>query len=114
MALDLSSIVDVRADIAPQGLLQREFGRTLFLVRHDATRPFERLRVYSNFDQVATDYGPDDAAYQAALIYFQQQPFPPQSLDRDLAERGRGLAYRRDRARYRCGDPGLRHGDRQL
>ena len=76
MALDLSSIVDVRADIAPQGLLQREFGRTLFLVRHDVTRPFERLRVYSNFDQVGADYGPEDAAYQAALIYFQQQPFP--------------------------------------
>ena len=76
MALDLSSIVRVTAQIAPQGLIQREFGRTLVLVQHDVTRPFERLRVYSNFDQVGADYDPDDAAYQAALIYFQQQPFP--------------------------------------
>ena len=86
MTLSIDSIVEVRAQIAPQGVLRREFGRTLFLYSApdstdlgvvESTRARDlRVNAYSGIAGVAADYAAAHAARQAAAVYFQQQPYP--------------------------------------
>ena len=86
MTLSIDSVVEVRAQIAPQGVLRREFGRTLFLypgaestdlgvIAANRARDL-RVNAYSGVAGVAGDYAATHAARQAASIHFQQQPYP--------------------------------------
>ena len=72
MALDISSIVRVTAQIAPQGVLRRDFGRTLFLTTDDTlgVSGADRVRVFASMDDVAAVFEPDREPYKAASIYF--------------------------------------------
>ena len=75
--LDIGSIVDVRATIAPSGRIQRGFGRTLLLTT-DPTLPAStgRVKVFASMDEVAEVFAPDSSPYQAAQVYFSQVPYP--------------------------------------
>ena len=79
---EISNIVRVSAILAPQGVLRREFGRTLFLYpaadSPDLDRRARDLRVneYASQATVANDYGTTEEAYRAGNIYFQQVPYP--------------------------------------
>jgi len=77
MTLDISDIVRVTAQIAPQGVLRREFGIPLFLTT-DTTLPAGsgRVGVYPNFEAIEAAFPVGSEPYQAGQIYFSQTPFP--------------------------------------
>ena len=78
MSLDIGSIVRVTAQIAPQGVLRRDFGRTLFLTVDDTlgVSGADRVQTFASMDDVAAVFEPDSKPYKAAAIYFQQEPYP--------------------------------------
>ena len=78
MSLDIGSIVRVTAQIAPQGVLRRDFGRTLFLSTDDTlgVSGADRVQAFASMDGVAAVFEPDSKPYKAAAIYFQQEPYP--------------------------------------
>ena len=78
MPLDISSIVRVTAQVAPQGVLRRDFGRTLFLTIDDTLHPVggRRVMTFASIREVADVFLPTSEPYQAAAIYFQQVPYP--------------------------------------
>ena len=78
MSLDIGSIVRVTAQIAPQGVLLRDFGRTLFLSTDDTlgVSGADRVQTFASMDDVAAVFEPDSKPYKAAAIYFQQEPYP--------------------------------------
>ena len=75
--LGISSIVDVKATIAPSGRIQRGFGRTLLLTT-DTTLDAGagRVRAFASMDEVAQVFASDSGSYQAAQVYFSQVPYP--------------------------------------
>ncbi len=75
--LGISSIVDVKATIAPSGRVQAGFGRTLLLTT-DTTLPADAGRVmgFATMNEVAQVFPPDSGPYQAAQVYFSQVPYP--------------------------------------
>ena len=75
--LGISSIVDVKATIAPSGRIQRGFGRTLLLTT-DTTLDAGagRVGVFASMDEVARTFAADSSPYQAAQVYFSQVPYP--------------------------------------
>ena len=81
MSLDLAEIVRVNAQIAPEGLVRRDFGRTLFVHTpedSDDVLLLERntqIREYGNLTAVQKDW-PRGPVYDAARVYFAQDPFP--------------------------------------
>lgn len=81
MAID--EIVRVTAQIAPEGLPRREFGRTLYLYEiaptatdAAAAKRNSEVRSYGGASAVAADYPNHAEINAAASIYFQQSPFP--------------------------------------
>ena len=78
MSLNIGSIVRVTANIAPRGVVRRDFGRTLFLTVDDTLgiSGADRVRTFSSMDEVAAVFAPDSEPYQAAAVYFAQSPYP--------------------------------------
>ena len=75
--LGISSIVDVKATIAPSGRVQAGFGRTLLLTTDPTLPAFTgRVRVFASMDEVAQVFPPGSGPYQAAQVYFSQVPYP--------------------------------------
>lgn len=74
--LDASGIIRVTSSILPSGLVRRETGRTLFLTERNEIPLQERVRVYSNINSLAEDFGSSTSVYRAAAKYFAQSPFP--------------------------------------
>ena len=75
--LGISSIVDVKATIAPSGRVQAGFGRTLLLTTDTTLPAFTgRVRVFASMDEVAQVFPPGSGPYQAAQVYFSQVPYP--------------------------------------
>ena len=78
MTLDIQDIVQVRATIAPGGAVQPEFGRTLLVVTDEELDPGSqpRAQLFADIGEVADVFASDSEAYQAALVYFSQSPYP--------------------------------------
>ena len=79
MALEISDIVRVTAQIRPRGALRTELGRTLFLTTDDsvlAPGGAGKVRTYARFSDLSDDFDSDSEPYKAGNVYFQQDPFP--------------------------------------
>ena len=78
MTLDIQDIVQVRATIAPGGTIQPEFGRTMLVVTDADLDPGSQARtqVFADIGEVADVFASDSEAYEAALVYFSQSPYP--------------------------------------
>ena len=75
--LDISSIVQVKASIAPRGAARRDFGRTLLVTTDPTLEPGgTRVLSFARMGEVADTFGPGTTPYQAAQVYFSQSPYP--------------------------------------
>ena len=77
MTLGIQDIVEVRAQIAPRGAGDREFGRTLLLTTDPTLDAGAgRVGVFASMDEVARTFAAGSGPYQAAQVYFSQVPYP--------------------------------------
>lgn len=74
--LPLSRVVKVTLDMSLRAASSRNFGSLLILGDSTVIDPLERLRAYSNIEEVANDFGTEVSEYQAASLYYQQSPTP--------------------------------------
>ncbi|WP_334468704.1 DUF3383 domain-containing protein [Arsenophonus sp. PmNCSU2021_1] len=74
--LPISRVVKVTLDMSPRAASGRNFGSLLILGDSPVIDPLERLRAYSNIEEVANDFGTTAPEYQAASLYYQQSPKP--------------------------------------
>jgi hypothetical protein len=74
--LNAAGLIRITSSIAPQGLVRRETGRTLFLTTDDTIPMQERVRTYTDFQGASEDFAVGSAPYIAAQKYFSQEPFP--------------------------------------
>uniref|UniRef100_A0A3B0MF68 DUF3383 domain-containing protein n=1 Tax=Arsenophonus endosymbiont of Trialeurodes vaporariorum TaxID=235567 RepID=A0A3B0MF68_9GAMM len=74
--LPVSRVVKVTLDMSPRAASSRNFGSLLVVGDSPVIDPFERLRAYSNIEEVANDFGTTAPEYQAASLYYQQSPKP--------------------------------------
>lgn len=74
--LPVSRVVKVTLDMSPRAASSRNFGSLLIVGDSPVIDPLERLRAYSNIEEVANDFGTTAPEYQAASLYYQQSPKP--------------------------------------
>jgi len=74
--LDVSRIVKVDVVLSPQGAAVRNFGLLLLIGDSDVISGAERIRTYTDVDSIAADFGTSAPEYEAALLYFSQNPRP--------------------------------------
>jgi hypothetical protein len=74
--LDVSRVVKVDVVLSPQGAAVRNFGLLLLIGDSDVISGAERIRTYTDVDSVAADFGTSAPEYDAALLYFSQNPRP--------------------------------------
>ncbi|WGM02534.1 DUF3383 domain-containing protein [Arsenophonus nasoniae] len=74
--LPISRVVKVTLDMSPRAASSRNFGSLLVVGDSPVIDPLERLRAYSNIEEVANDFGTTAPEYQAASLYYQQSPKP--------------------------------------
>jgi hypothetical protein len=78
--LNAGGLIRITSSIAPQGLVKRETGRTLFFTK-DKTIPMQqRVRTYGDFSGPSEDFAVGTHPYRAATAYFQQEPYPKNLL----------------------------------
>ena len=77
--LSPNDLVDVKASIAPAAVPLRGFGIPLYIDDTPGVIDVsERIRIYSDIDEVLADWPSDSGAYDAALKFFSQEPQPSQ------------------------------------
>lgn len=76
--LSLNAIVSVEEQLQPQGATGRNFGNLLILGDSDVVDITERLRLYTDLDDIGTDYGTTAPEYLAAQVFLAALPTPPQ------------------------------------
>lgn len=74
--LPVSRVVKVTLDMSPRAASSRNFGSLLIVGDSPVIDTLERLRAYSNIEEVANDFGTTAPEYQAASLYYQQSPKP--------------------------------------
>lgn len=74
--LPISSIVNVKINMAPRAASARNFGSLLLVGDSDVINTHERLRYYTDIEGVGADFGMDTPEYQAAALYYSQSPQP--------------------------------------
>ena len=74
--LAVSRVVNVTVDIAPLAAPTRNFGAAVHIGTTDVIDTSERLRSYSNLEDVGGDFGTTDPEYIAAALHFGQSPQP--------------------------------------
>jgi hypothetical protein len=74
--LSANDIIRISTSIAPQGLVRRETGRTLYLTESDDITLEDRVKVYTSLSGVADDFATTSDVYKAAQVYFSQSPYP--------------------------------------
>lgn len=76
MSLSVSNIVRVTINLSPLAAAVRSFGILMIAGDSSVISGLERLRTYSNIDEVAADFGVNAPEYKAAVLYFGQTPSP--------------------------------------
>lgn len=76
--LPVSNVVNVDVILSAIAAQGRNFGSLLILGSSTVIPVSERIRVYTDPDDIGDDFGVDSPEYQAALIYFSQEPKPSQ------------------------------------
>ncbi|MBC8947223.1 DUF3383 domain-containing protein [Xenorhabdus indica] len=74
--LPITSIVNVKINMAPRAASGRNFGSLLIVGSSDVINTHERLRYYTDIEGVGADFGMDTPEYQAATLYYSQSPQP--------------------------------------
>src|SRR3954467_3167656 len=74
--LSVSNVVNVDVSISPLAAGYRNFGTLLVVTPEDIIDVGERVRYYSNIDEVIEEFGGTGPAYEAGLLYFSQLPRP--------------------------------------
>ena len=77
-ALPISRIVRVDVILTPPGARSQSLRDLLVLGNSDVIDSTERMRAYSDSNSIAQDFGIDSPEYQAARLWFQQNPQPTQ------------------------------------
>lgn len=72
----LANVANVQVVMSPIAAATRNFGSLLILGSSGVIDVNERLRLYSNIDGVAEDFGTEAPEYQAAVLFFSQSPRP--------------------------------------
>jgi len=75
--LDISDVVRVDVSLTPNAVPTRNFGVPIFVGPSEVIDTYERLRQYSGIDEVLDDFDPTTPEYNAADLYFSQNPGPP-------------------------------------
>lgn len=76
--LPVSSIVNVDVILSPAAAAGRNFGSLLILGTSTFIPVTERIRLYTNGEDIGADFGTDSSEYAAAQVYFSQSPQPTQ------------------------------------
>ncbi|EIL88530.1 hypothetical protein UU9_12303 [Rhodanobacter fulvus Jip2] len=76
MTLSVSSVVNVTVSLSPTAAAERNFGSILILGSSGIVTTAERLRAYTNLDDIAVDFGTTAPEYKAAALFFAQSPQP--------------------------------------
>lgn len=76
--LPVSSIVNVDVILSPAAAAGRNFGSLLILGTSTFIPVTERIRLYTNGEDIGADFGTDSPEYAAAQVYFSQSPQPTQ------------------------------------
>jgi hypothetical protein len=76
--LPVSSVVSVDVEMSPTAAALRNFGASLIIGSTDVIDTDERIRLYSDIDDIATDFGTTAPEYLAAVAFFSQAPRPKQ------------------------------------
>ncbi|WP_429498955.1 DUF3383 domain-containing protein [Robbsia andropogonis] len=74
--LPVSRVVSVSVSLTPVAAATRNFGAALVVGSSPVIDVNERLRSYSDIDDIATDFGTTSPEYLAALPFFSQSPQP--------------------------------------
>lgn len=74
--LPISDIVNVDIVMSPVAAGTRDFGALLVVGSSPVIDTQERIRLYSDLDGVANDFGTSAPEYQAAVLFFSQSPQP--------------------------------------
>ncbi len=74
--LNVSDVVRVDVTIEPIGAQYRNFGIGMAIGPSDVIDVVERKRLYTTLDGVVSDFGTNAPEYQAARLYFSQEPQP--------------------------------------
>lgn len=74
--LALTNLVKVDVNISPLAIGYRNFGGMLIVGSSDVIDTGERIRQFSNLDQVADEFELSSAEYLAARLFFSQSPQP--------------------------------------
>ncbi|PHM39270.1 hypothetical protein Xmau_02874 [Xenorhabdus mauleonii] len=74
--LPITSIVNVKVNMAPRAAASRNFGSLLIVGASNVINTHERLRYYTDIEGVGADFGMDTPEYQAAALYYSQSPQP--------------------------------------
>lgn len=76
--LPVSNVVNVDVIMAATAATGRNFGSLLILGTSTVIPVSERIRLYTDPDDIGEEFGEDSPEYAAALIYFSQSPTPTQ------------------------------------
>ena len=76
--LSVSSVVSVSVSMSAKAASERDFGVGLILGDSNTIDTEERLRLYTDIDSVAEDFGTTAPEYLAAVAYFSADPAPDQ------------------------------------
>jgi len=76
--LSVSDVVGVDVFLTPTAAQQRNFGSLLVLGDSSVIDVEERLRLYTDLDAIGADFGESAPEYEAADVFFEQNPQPAQ------------------------------------
>lgn len=76
MTLSVSRIVNVTVNLSPLAAQERDFGASLIVGSSGVIPMSQRIRLYNDIDDIATDYGTTAPEYAAAVLHFGQVPQP--------------------------------------
>jgi hypothetical protein len=76
--LPVSNVVNVDIIMSPTAATGRNFGSLLILGSSTIIPLTERIRLYTDPDDIGTDFGVTSPEYEAATIFFDQSPKPTQ------------------------------------
>ena len=74
--LAVSDVVNVQVTMSPIAATLRNFGSMLIVGASTVIDTVERIRKYSNLTGVGNDYSMTSPEFQAAALYFGQNPQP--------------------------------------
>ncbi len=74
--LNIDNLVDVTVTLSPLAAAQRNFGILLIVGDSDVINGEQRIREYLSIEEVAADFGTTAPEYDAALLFFSQNPQP--------------------------------------